>query len=210
MLGVRPKEKTLIRDDISDKLIHLTRGNTDQAAADAFLSIMNGQRLLGGDGCIKGGYRCVCFSEAPLNKLAHILANPSAHGMRYSPFGVMVNKEWLFEKGGRPVIYQLDSEYSLLDESQRFRHVRYEPGTVDFTWEREWRVRVNELAIDPAASTLVVPNRAWEKWAFDQHMAKVGAKSVAMSGWASHPAPPWHFVVLEDLGVSVSCVSPPP
>ena len=58
-----------------------------------------------------------CFSEAPLSKLAQILANPSAHGMRYKPFGVMVSKSWLFERAGRPVIYQPESEFDLLHET---------------------------------------------------------------------------------------------
>src|SRR5436190_24168723 len=109
----------MIRDDLSDKLVHLTRGATDQAAADAFLSIVKERKVRGGSGCIKGGFRCVCFSEAPVSKLSHILANPSAHGMRYRPFGVMVDKTWLFSRGGRPVIYQPDADYELLHENQR-------------------------------------------------------------------------------------------
>ena len=30
---------------------------------------------------------------------------------RYEPFGIGVKKEWLYEKGGRPVIYSSDEEY---------------------------------------------------------------------------------------------------
>jgi len=94
----------MIRDDLSSKLVHLTRGELDQIAADAFISILGERRLRGGTSCIKGSYRCVCFSEAPLSKLSQILANPGATNMRYKPFGIMVDKKWLFERGGRPVL----------------------------------------------------------------------------------------------------------
>jgi hypothetical protein len=201
----------MIRDDLSDKLVHLTRGD-DQAAANAFWGMFHERTLRGGTGCIKGNYRCVCFSEAPLSKLAHILANTSVHNMRYEPFGVMVDKTWLYEKGGRPVIYQSEEEFDLLVESQKFRHVRYEPPAVDFTWEREWRIR-NDVAIDPAASSLVVPNRAWERWALNEHTNKLalyGSVFSAIMLLKSVIDFPWHFVVLEDIGVPFPNVSSPP
>lgn len=204
----------MLRDDLSTKLVHLTRGEPDQVAADAFLSIIRERKLRGGATCIKGKYRCVCFSEAPLTKLTQILANPAATGMRYKPFGVMLDKAWLFERGGRPVIYQPDGEYELLHEAQRYRHVRYEPGDVDYTWEREWRVRVDELELAPSAATLIVPNRAWEKWAFDQHTAMLGRRALLLGGLIGPRSVtefPWHFVVLEDLGVELpGVVAPPP
>lgn len=202
----------MIRDDVSSKLVHLTRGEPDQVAAEAFLSIVEDRKLRGGTECVKGGYRCVCFSEAPLSKLTQILANPSAKGMRYKPFGVMVDKSWLFERGGRPVIYQSDAEYSLLHETQRFRHVRYEPESVDFTWEREWRVHADDLELDPSVTTLVVPNRTWEKWALDQHTAMLSRRAIVLRGMIGPRSVtefPWHFVVLEDLGVDVPSVAPP-
>ena len=202
----------MIRDDLSGKLIHLTRGATDQAAADAFLSIVQERRLRGGTGCIKGGFQCVCFSEAPVSKLAHILANPSAHGMRYRPFGLMVDKNWLFSRGGRPVIYQTDAEYDLLHETQQFRHVRYEPNDgVDFTWEREWRAQVDGLDLDPQVTTLVVPTRAWEKWFQDKHTAMLARRALVthMIGPRSVSEFPWHFIVLGDLGVETPGVDPP-
>jgi hypothetical protein len=160
----------MIRDDLSDKLIHLTRGPTYDDAARLFSTILAEKRLLGGTGCIKGGFRCVCFSEAPVSKLGQILANPMAHGMRYKPFGVMVDKRWLFERGGRPVIYQPDCEFALLHDDQKSRHVRYEPtNNVDFTWEREWRICTDELSLDPDATTVVVPNRTWVRKVLQPH-----------------------------------------
>lgn len=199
----------MIRDDICDTLAHLTKGPSDAAAAANFVSIVQQSKLIGGDGFIKGGHRCVCFSEAPISKLAAILAAGGAGG-KYKPFGVMVKKHWLYAKGARPVIYQSDAEYRLLAEEQQYRHVRYEPGTADFTWEREWRLHADELTLDPVNCTLIVPTRAWEQWAQDQHLSGLRSRSRAFGGWASTPAFPWHFVVLSDLGVRMEAISPPP
>ena len=199
----------MIRDDLSEKLVHLTRGETDQAAADAFVSIL---KLLGGTCDIRGDYRCVCFHETPISKLATILAICGPHGMRYKPFGIMIDKGWLFERGGRPVIYQPNSEFELLHESQRFRHVRYEPNDgVDHSWEREWRICTDALRLEPNEATLVVPNRAWEKWLWDRHTAMLRRRSgvTGSIGPRSVSDFPWHFIVLEDLGVQMPSVSPP-
>jgi hypothetical protein len=204
----------MIRDDLSDKLIHLTRGPTYVDAAAVFSAIIEEKRLLGGTGCIKGGFRCVCFSEAPISQLSRILANPMAHGMRYMPFGVMVDKAWLFDRGGRPVIYQPDSEFELLHDDHKYRHVRYEPtNNIDFTWEREWRILTDELPLDPEVVTVVVPNREWERnvlkphedviWRRAAHGANVPFGGGIPSGLIKQL---WHFIVLEDLGVPIPAV----
>lgn len=194
----------MLRDDLSDKLIHLTRGEN---AAETFTKIVKEQRLLGGTGGIKGEFRCVCFSEAPLSKLATILAKPMAHGMPYKPFGVIVDKTWLFEHGGRPVIYQPDAEFELLKPEQQWRHVRYEPqNDIDFTWEREWRIQITELKIDPKEATFVIPNRDWEKRFHDEHIGKLGRRALILGGMIGPREVAeiaLHFVVLEDLGVAM-------
>jgi hypothetical protein len=138
--------------------------------------------------------------------------------MRYKPFGVMVSKSWLFSQGGRPVIYQPDEEFELLHESQRFRHVRYEPNApspdrrVDFTWEREWRILIDELPLVPDQTTVVVPTRVWEEWFQGKHMEGVSRRALVTSGLIgpkSVTKQPWHFIVLEDLGVPIPAVAPP-
>jgi hypothetical protein len=184
----------MIRDDLSNKLIHLTRGEPGDAKAakehafERFHAIVTQKKLIGGTGYIKGGYQCVCFTEAPISKLSHILASGPAAGVRYAPFGVMVNKQWLFQKGGRPVIYGPDPDFEKLPEEMRYRHVRFwlsPEYSVDHTWEREWRLQADELPLDPAEVTLVVPDR--------------DTKEVFLE----HVSPDWHFIVLSDLGVDV-------
>jgi len=202
-------QQTVVRDDLTSNLIHLTKGDTDRQAAEAFLSIFNSRELLGSSRDIRGDYKCVCFSEAPVAKLATILAVADQQAMRYKPFGVMFSKHQIFEMGGRPVIYQTAAEFELLHETQRFRHVRYEPGATDYTWEREWRLQTNSLALDPGKVTLVVPTRAWESWALARHAARGRGISIALQGLVAPVPFAWHFVVLEDMGVNIPAVDPP-
>ena len=118
----------------------------------------------------------------------------------------MLTKAALFSVGGRPVIYQPDSEFDLLPESMRFRHKEYDPENgIDFSWEREWRLQIDELALDPNTVTLVVPNRAWSDLIFERHALEMKMKTVGMNiaAWSFIKKYPWNFLVLEDLGIPV-------
>jgi hypothetical protein len=114
---------------------------------------------------------------------------------------VIVSKVWLFNQGGRPVIYQANDEYDQLPDSLKYRHVRYEPHRgIDHTWEREWRIQTDRLPLCPDETTFVVPTRRWESEFQQRHIAGVAAASSIIEV----PIPtrmPWHFVVLEDLGI---------
>ncbi len=158
------------RPDISDKLIHFTSGATVAEAFERLRTILAERRLVGCGAKIKGGFRCVCFTEAPLTSLKNGLVNPTAYS-RYSPFGIVVEKGWVFSKGGRPVIYHSDGEFEALPENLRWRHMRYEPGVVDFTWEREWRLRTEELDFAPHEAGIVVPDGEWVEQLVHEHEA---------------------------------------
>lgn len=155
-----PYAKGSPRPDIADHVIHFTTDSTTRLAFERFQGIVGDQCLLGGGTKVRGGYRCVCFTEAPLASLERGLVNPNVYS-RYSPFGIMFEKGWLFAYGGRPVIYQPEAEYDALPDALKWRHVRYEPGTVDFTWEREWRIDTDELHFTPSDACLVVPDEDW-------------------------------------------------
>jgi hypothetical protein len=160
------------RADISDKLVHFTspRDNWNEAYA-RLRSIMSDRFIKGGKEKIRSGDSCVCFTEAPLLSLGNGLVNPSNFS-RYSPFGLVFEKKWIFEKGGRPVIYQPESEFSELSEFHRWRHMRYEPvgeRPVDFTWEREWRVKCDTLAFNPSDVALLVPSKEWADKMAEDH-----------------------------------------
>lgn len=185
----------VIRDDLSDRLVHLTKGDDPFST---FTKILNERALLGGDGFIKGKHRCVCFSEAPLSKLPQILSTPH-ETVKYRPYGFVFTKRWVFEKGGRPVIYQPDPDYDLLPQSKQHLHVRFWLSSrynVDHTWEREWRVKTDRLDFTPDEVTLLIPTRtvsdALKKYWTNYHKD------------AGSAAPyPWHHIVLEDLGIEI-------
>jgi hypothetical protein len=121
-------------------------------------------------------------------------------GSRYAPFGVMVDKSWLFSRGGRPVIYQPENEYFQLPEAFRHRHVRYEPDNgIDFTWEREWRIP-GDVEIQPANVTLVVPDRRFPDLAKERIGPLPKETPDKKQGFFSLDC---HYVALSDLGVEV-------
>jgi hypothetical protein len=185
----------IIRDDLSDRLVHLTKGDDPLTT---FLQILDDQALLGGNGFIKGGHKCICFSEAPISKLPQVLSTP--HGdVKYRPYGFIFKKTWVFGRGGRPVIYQPDPDYALLPEEKKHLHVRFwlsDSYNVDHTWEREWRIKSDRLDFTPDDVTLLMPTRTVsevlkEEWA-ERH-----------ASISPPPLYPWHHIVLEDLGIKI-------
>jgi hypothetical protein len=160
------------RPDICPYLIHFTSGDNHEDAFKRLQKIISERRLIASSRCIKGSYPCVCFSEAPLATLPGGLVNEDYYS-RYSPFGIMVSKQWLFSLGGWPVIYESAQEYHDLSESHRWRHVLYELrenfAYSDFTWEREWRIKCDHLAFDETSAKIVVFDRAWAQRLIAEH-----------------------------------------
>lgn len=195
---------------MSASLIHFTKGATAEDYEGAFshlLSIVNEGALRGGNGggFIKGGYICACFTEAPLASIRQGLVNSSNFG-RYSPFGVMFEKTWVFAHEGRPVIYEPEDEFELLPESRRWRHVRYEPtlaSPIDFTWEREWRTSCSELGFEPEDAVIIVPSRGWaDRFARDHQDSLIRQYSTIMDEYAAEyyglSAFPWRIAILNE------------
>jgi hypothetical protein len=141
----------------------LTRGQSGATALDILKAIIESSppRLKGSSGYIKGSYNCVCFMEAPLSEVANMLKfNASLQKAdlrpRYEAYGIAVPKRWLWQRGGRPVIYQPLSDYGYLADKIKFKHVTFDPPDIDFTWEREWRINTNFLQLDPQYTTVIV------------------------------------------------------
>lgn len=97
---------------------------------------------------IRGAVPAVCFSEQTLKaRLESFLAD----SRRYSGCGIAFEKRSLFQYGGRPAIYGDDGLLERLHEDDKYLWVRYSPlphapqeYPVDWTHEREWRVRVSD------------------------------------------------------------------
>ncbi|WP_075989675.1 hypothetical protein [Vibrio fluvialis] len=149
-----------MRDDISEMLVHFTKGKDWDEAYKNLVSIISQFEVYGSNNKIKDGSRCVCFSEAPVSSLQNGLINHSLYSP-YSPFGIITKKEYVFSLGGRPVIYQKEEEFDQLTEGNSWRHMRYEPPNIDFMWEREWRIKADSFQITPEICKIVVPNSEW-------------------------------------------------
>jgi hypothetical protein len=94
----------LIRRDISNYLIHLTKSTENIEALDVLKKIIIEEKLIGGTGFIKSYEPCVCFSESPITEVAKLLkANEiTARNRlrpRYEPYGVVITKEWAWKQG---------------------------------------------------------------------------------------------------------------
>ncbi len=73
------------------------------------------------------------------------------------------------------MIYQTDEEFEGLSEEYRWRHVRYEPNRdepIDFTWEREWRIKGSAISFTPSNAGIVVPNADWALRMISEHKAE--------------------------------------
>ena len=191
-----------MRPDLSEQLIHFTRGESDADAEATFRKIITDRALLGSSNQIRGGFNVVCFNEAPVYVLARVSPDHD-HPWRYSQFGFMVPKAWFFAKGGRQVIYQPEEEFAILPESEQYRHVRLEQpgGPKDWTFEREWRIRTECLPLEPDVCTVIVPDKEWESRLRQEHdqldMRIAGA--MGMNPFTCISRFPWHFLALSDL-----------
>ena len=84
----------------------------------------------------------------------------------------MFDKSFIFELAGRQVIYGPEEEYNKLPETHKWRHVRYEPTAtprIDWTWEREWRLKQDVLHISPENAVIVVPEQHYADRLVGQH-----------------------------------------
>lgn len=172
------KRIRLVRRDLTDLLVHFTRGIEPRlvevqipgcedrvvsgSAREVLRKILRDGKLIGTTAWAKHE-PVICFSEAPIQEFRSIcdlasIATSDEQKPRYEPFGVAVSKKWLFQKGGRPVIYDNDKAFSAYSPEQQYRLVPFDPtNECDYTWEREWRIKGEELYLDPLQTLVIVP-----------------------------------------------------
>jgi hypothetical protein len=181
------KRMSIVRRDIGSLLVHWTRSKYDRdemmsplklqaKAADILFTILDSSQLLGSSTFIRESHKCICFTEAPIPEMASLFkVFEELNDKRYEPYGVAVSKEWLFSKGGRPVIYQSDAEYNELPQSMKWRHCLYEPASqIDFTWEREWRIPGDKLDLSPKETLVIVPDRKFANQVLNKYRQSNG------------------------------------
>jgi hypothetical protein len=139
-----------LRPDISDWVVHFTQGQPEEAK-ESLRGILNEGLKNGGSG--------ICFTESPICHFSQLFSifkkypNP-----RFAPYGVAVKKEWLFGRGGRPVIYLPAGEKQYLKAKIEHLFEEFEPNKRDFTWQREWRCKDAVLPLSKADTVVIVPN----------------------------------------------------
>ena len=190
-----------IRSDLSDWLIHCTQPTDVLSAFDVLRKILQEASLIGSNQYIKAQCKCVCFSESPLTKIKSLITYCDTHqcSLRYAPYGIAVKKEWLFEQGGRPVIYQTDNEFSITSDEHKYRHMRYDPAkNFDFSWEREWRVNCDQLLLQPEITTVFVKSRDDIRLLLEEYYGH-------QSSWSLVGVPfnidiyPWGLISLDEI-----------
>lgn len=150
------------RSDISMGLVHLTKGNEELSAFKVLMKILKEQKLVGSKnqivngsqrGFICGSSPVVCFQDVPLFSLSeNILLEQQMHSenpsstIRYTAFGLRFDKRYIFQNGGRPVIYEkTDVAKKFLPKDEYWRIVKLDldeqDNIIDWTHEREWRIK---------------------------------------------------------------------
>lgn len=172
------KRIRLVKRDVGDLLFHFTRSiepnkvsmsfgdgitqHMDGSASAVLRKILHEEKLLGTSNWTYGE-NTICFTESPIQEFNSIfslasIASSLEERPRYEPYGIAVSKKWLFEKGGRPVIYDQGDAILHYPKELLYRFVPYDPTDgPDFTWEREWRINTKELQLDPKHTLVVVP-----------------------------------------------------
>lgn len=141
------------REDISDRVTHLIKNIGDEEALETLFKIAHQGVLHGNTTNVVGQRRVICFSESPTGEFIK-------EKYFFTSYGVSIRKDWFFEEGGRPVIYQPREEHKLIAPSLHWKLVTYNPledNWADWTWQREWRIEAHELEL-PEDSIFIVPN----------------------------------------------------
>lgn len=144
------------RQDLSSYLWHLCRQDNNPSAA---LSSILRQKSINASRDRDTQENVVCFTEAPLEQIRQQSKSlRQARFPRFSLTGIGFKKTYVFAKGGLPAIYQPRKFLSILPPELRWRHVDLDLSNkkrVDYTWQREWRVK-SDLAFSGEENEAIV------------------------------------------------------
>lgn len=171
------KNRMKLRSDLSSALIHLTRGKAVNekcyTPVDILIKILLEEKLIASnprEAFIHGNVGAVCFQDAPIYSIAQNIDYeiqfkkdfPTTR-IRYSGCGIILTKYFIFNKGGRPVIYDVPEQAKkYLNEKEYWRIVPLEmsdtDNIIDWTHEREWRVP-GDLEFDLSNAAVLLENK---------------------------------------------------
>lgn len=138
-------------------LMHFTRASARASALDNLIAILQGGVIRGSRRMVRGRGSVVCLFDMPLGELSELLQPRNRR--RYQPFGIAIDKRYAFMKGARPAIYLPWKEASvILNPDEHWRAVNIDlqsRRSVDWTFEREWRVP-GDLRLDARSCVALV------------------------------------------------------
>ena len=164
------------RSDMSVRVAHLTRGNTDDESFETLWKILSERKLIANSGFVKGNNKVCCFQDIPVTAIAENLEYEKSirknnEPTRYAPFGIRINKAVLFTKGGRPVIYCSNNEVNeVVKETNIWRVVEMQYGSgniIDWSHEREWRIK-GDMLFEYRDIDIIVKDGAYYQKLFDR------------------------------------------
>jgi hypothetical protein len=108
-------------------------------------------------------FKVVCFTETPLDQIDILLTQVYGRNITFAPYGLVFKKEYIRQMGGNPVFYVgedlFSSFWDLYDTATKRDFSKQDnkllalvnkcDETIDFHWEREWRI-VGNLEFSPA------------------------------------------------------------
>jgi hypothetical protein len=138
-------------------LMHFTRASSRASALDNLIAILKGGVIRGSRRMVRGRRDVVCLFDVPVDETRKLLE--SRNRRRYEPFGIAIDKRYAFQSGARPVIYLPWREAAAIlspDEHWRIVSIDLQSArSVDWTFEREWRVP-GGLTLDPRRCVALV------------------------------------------------------
>ncbi|HTT77536.1 MAG TPA: hypothetical protein VMF50_16360 [Candidatus Binataceae bacterium] len=140
-------------------LTHFTRASINASAFDNLTAILSEGRIRGSSRMVRGKQPVVCFCDAPLGELRHLLVRSNRR--RYEPFGLAVARRYAFRAGARPVLYMPTAEAERIVVAEEiWRVVTFDLGrepVIDWTFEREWRL-AGDLPLQADNAVALVEN----------------------------------------------------
>lgn len=145
------------REDYSDYLFHFTKGKD---ALDNLKTILSMQALVSFE-----DDNVISFTEAPLPILCNMFDYfLDAHPNRpmFAPYGIGFKKQHLYDLGARHAIYGDGDEFNKLHPDLKWRFVKFDINSEEFSWQREWRLKTEKGLLDLDYSSAIVVVRSKE------------------------------------------------
>jgi hypothetical protein len=184
------------RLDLSEWIWHFVR--RDDSPKDTLKTIIKSNAIQGSV-CRPFQEKIVCFTETPL--FFHIQQDVDLKTFDYkrlSLYGLGFSRKYLYEIGARPVIYTERKSYDSLPTELKYLFVEFDLSKgIDFTWQREWRVKSDLLSFSNNNTVLVFPDHnEFQELLYDYHAdfeTDDDGATMACAGYEKK----WNFIPLD-------------